>query len=159
MSKTARRVAVVLAFLAVIAGLVSGCAPQPSADTLKGPAKEVASAVRAGSLAVELRMADSTTAAAASTAADDMLGQVESATDKLHGFSAPTPEERTVRSNMLASFSAVSRALLHARDALNASSGAPLASADIRDMLSTVQSELRAATDQLDNLMTRAGIQ
>ncbi|MBT2586651.1 hypothetical protein [Arthrobacter sp. ISL-95] len=159
MSKSSRSLAVVLALLAVIAGLVSGCSPRPSADTLEGPAKEVSSAVRAASLAVDLRMTDSTTASAASTAADDMLGEVEAATDKIHGFDAPTQEERTLRNDVLASFSAISRALLHARDVLTASSGEPAASSDGQARLATVQAELRTATDQLDSLMTKAGIQ
>jgi len=159
MSKSARSLAVFLTFLAAIAGLVSGCSPHPSAGTLEGPAKEVSSAVRAASLAVDLRMADSTTAAAASTAADDMLGEVESATDKIHGFDAPTQEERTLRSDMLASFSAISRVLLHARDVLTASAGEPVASSDGQARLSSVKEELRTATDQLDSLMTKAGIQ
>jgi hypothetical protein len=159
MSKSARNLAAVLTFLAVIAVLLSGCSPRPSADTLEGPAEEVSSAVRAASLAVDLRMADRTTAAAASTAADDMLGEVESATDKIHGFDAPTQEERTLRNDMLASFSAISRALLHARDVLASSSGEPAASSDGRVRLSTVQAELRTATEQLDSLMTKAGIQ
>ncbi|MGF6834139.1 hypothetical protein QF015_002321 [Paenarthrobacter sp. TE4293] len=156
MSRSAGCLAVLLASLAVIAGLLTGCSPTSSADTLEGPAKDVSSAVRAASLAVDLRMADSTTAAAASTAADDMLGEVDSAAKEVHGFAAPTQEERALRNDMLASFSTISRALLHARDALTAPSADP---GDGQARLATVQAELRTATEQLDSLMTKAGIQ
>ncbi|MFC8040694.1 hypothetical protein ACFUOZ_15185 [Paenarthrobacter sp. NPDC057355] len=149
---------VVLTLLLVLAALLAGCSQRPSADALEGPAKEVSSAVRAASLAVDLRIADSTTAAAASTTADDMLGDVESATDHVHRLSAQTQEEGMLRNDVLGAFSSVSRALLHARDALSPTSGVS-DDAQGRAELSTVQAELRVATDQLDNLMTKAGIQ
>ncbi|MFF2841359.1 hypothetical protein [Paenarthrobacter sp. NPDC057981] len=149
---------VALTFLLIVAALLAGCSQRPAADSLEGPAKEVASAVRAASLALDLRIADSTTAAAASTTADDMLGDVESATDHVHRLSAQTQEESMLRNDVLAAFSSVSRALLHARDALSPTSGVS-DDAQGRAELSTVQGELRVATDQLDNLMTKAGIQ
>jgi len=158
MSKYPRFRNVALTLLVVVAGVLAGCSQQPSADALKGPAEEVSSAVRAASLAVDLRISDSTTAAAASTAADDMLGDVESATKEVHGLSAQTQEERTLRNDVLAAFSSVSRALLHARDALSSSSNGPN-DGQGKAQLSTVQGELRAATEQLDSLMTKAGIQ
>ncbi|MGJ0385364.1 hypothetical protein [Paenarthrobacter nicotinovorans] len=158
MSKSPRLRTVLLTLLVAAAGVLAGCSQQPSADALKGPADEVSSAVRAASLAVDLRISDSTTAAAAATAADDMLGDVESATDEVHGLTAQTQEERVLRNDVLAAFSSISRALLHARDALSSSSNGP-DDGQGKARLSTVQGELRVATEQLDSLMTKAGIQ
>jgi len=148
----------VLTFLVILSVMLAGCSQRPSAEALKSPAKEVSSAVRAASLAVDLRIADSATAAASSTTADDMLGDVEAATNQVHGLSAQTEEERTLRTDVLAAFSSVSRAVLHARDALSSSSGSS-GDGQGQSQLSAVQGELRAATEQLDNLMTKAGIQ
>ena len=112
---------------------------------------------------MDLRIKDSTTAAAGSTAADDMLGEVGSATDEVEGFTAPTEKEKSLRDDMLATFATISRALLHARDALTApgnaeqqEQGQPGSGAD---GLQEVLGELRSATDQLKALMTKAGIQ
>ena len=158
MSKAPRFRTLVLPILVILAALLAGCSQRPSAEALENPAKEVSSAVRAASLAVDLRIADSTTAAAASTTADDMLGDVESATNEVHGLSAQTQEERVLRNDALAAFSSISRALLHARDALSSSSGGPN-DGQGQAQLSSVQGELRVATEQLDSLMTKAGIQ
>ncbi|MDI2034714.1 hypothetical protein [Paenarthrobacter nitroguajacolicus] len=158
MSKFPRSRTVVLTFLVILSALLTGCSQRPSAEALESPAKEVSSAVRAASLAVDLRISDSTTAAAASTTADDMLGDVESATDHVHRLSAQTQEERVLRNDALAAFSSISRALLHARDALTSSSGGPN-DGQGQTQLTTVQGELRVATEQLDSLMTKAGIQ
>jgi hypothetical protein len=140
---------------------MTACSPHPSPDTLEGPAKEVFSAVQAATLAVDLRIKNSTTAAAGATAADDMLGEVESATDEVEGFTAPTQEEKLLRDDMLASFAAISRAILHARDALTApDNGTEQGQAGSGEHgLPNVLRELRSATDQLEALITKAGIQ
>lgn len=156
-----RHLTAILLALAAIVGALSACSPRPSADALEGPAKDVSSAVRTATLAVDLRIKDNTTAAAGSTAADDMLREVESATDEVEGYAAPTEQERALREDVLAAFSGISRALLHSRDALTAPKSGPeqgqTGSGEAE--LSTALSELRSATDQLDALMRRAGIQ
>ncbi|WP_224088964.1 hypothetical protein [Arthrobacter sp. StoSoilB13] len=166
MSRYGKRLTTILLALAVLAGALTACSQRPSPEALKGPAKDVFSAVQATTLAVEIRIKNSTTAAAGSTAADDMLGEVESATDEVEGFSAPTEEEKSLRDDMLASFATVSRALLHARDALTAPAGSPQPSGPEQGQsgsgengLPQVLAELRSATDQLKALMTKAGIQ
>ncbi|MDR6435056.1 hypothetical protein J2790_000177 [Paenarthrobacter nicotinovorans] len=156
MSRSARCLVVLLASLAVMTGVLTGCSSASAADALQRPAKDVSSAVRAASLAVDLRMEDSTTAAASSTAVDDMLGEVESATHEVHGVKAPLEDERAVRNDLLASFSTISRALVHARDVLGAPAAGP---GEGQYQLSAVRDELRVATGQLDRLMAKAGIQ
>ncbi|BCW37700.1 hypothetical protein StoSoilA2_37560 [Arthrobacter sp. StoSoilA2] len=170
-SRYGKRLTTILLALAVLAGALTACSQRPSPEALKGPAKDVFSAVQATTLAVEIRIKNSTTAAAGSTAADDMLGEVESATDEVEGFTAPTEEEKSLRDDMLASFATVSRALLHARDALTAPAGSPQPSGPQpsgpeqgqsgsgENGLPQVLAELRSATDQLKALMTKAGIQ
>jgi len=160
-SQYGRRLATILLALAVLAGALTACSQRPSPEALKGPAKDVFSAVQAATLAVDLRIKNSTTAAAGSTAADDMVGEVESATDEVEGFTAPTEEEKSLRDDMLTSFATISRAMLHARDALTAPSGGPEQGQPGSGAhgLPEVLGELRNATDQLKALMTKAGIQ
>lgn len=145
---------VLLAFLTVA---LSACTPEPSADALKGPAKSVSAAVQATILAVDLRNTDRTTAAAGTTVADDMLGEVESAIDEVEGLAVATDDDQILRDDMVATFSTVSRSILHARDAFTA----PRGESDLSQprQLPVVLGELKAATEQLDALMTRAGIQ
>ena len=167
MTRQGGRLAAIFLALAVLAGALAACSPRPSAETLEKPAKDVFAAVQAATLAVDLRIKDSTTAAAGSTAADDMLGEVESATDEVEGFTAPTEKEKSLRDDMLATFATISRALLHARDALTAPGNAPGKAEQQEhgqsgagaDGLPEVLGELRSATDQLKALMTKAGIQ
>ncbi|WP_284987680.1 hypothetical protein [Arthrobacter sp. fls2-241-R2A-172] len=161
MTRSWKLLAATLAALVFVGGLLSGCAQSPSAGSLKGPAKEAASAVRAASLAVDLRLQERATAAAATTTADDMLKGMQSATDQLEHFGAKTQDEQSLRDRMLACFSAISRSLLHARDALAAPTSTPDGGTDLAGsvQLPAVQGELRTATEQLDALMTKAGIQ
>lgn len=146
-----------LAALAILVAVLSGCSPSPTAETLEGPAKSVAAALRATTLAVDLRSSDRTTAAAGTTVADDMLREVQTAIDEVESFTAATEAEQTLRDDTVAAFSTISRTILHARDALTA----PTGESDDGQIgqLPTVLDELRSATDQLDALMTRAGIQ
>lgn len=108
-------------------------------------------------LAVELRNTDRTTAAAGTTVADDMLGEVESAIDEVEGLAVATDDDQILRDDMVATFSTVSRSILHARDALTAPRGEPDLSQPRQ--LPVVLGELKEATEQLDALMTKAGIQ
>jgi len=161
MTRIGKFLAAILTALIFLGGMLSGCAQSPSTDALKGPAKEAASAVRTASLAVDLRLQERATAAAGTTTADDMLKGMQSATDELESFGAKTQEEQSLRGSMLACFSTISRSLLHARDALAAPSSAPDGGKDLAGsvQLPAVQGELRTATEQLDALMTKAGIQ
>ncbi|WOH18037.1 hypothetical protein IRJ34_17035 [Paenarthrobacter sp. GOM3] len=161
MTRRGKLLAATLAALVFLGGLLSGCGQSPSTDSLKGPAKEAASAVRTASLAVDLRLQERATAAAGTTTADDMLKGMQSATDELESFGAKTQEEQSLRDSMLTCFSTISRSLLHARDALAAPNSAPDGGKNLAGsvQLPAVQGELRTATEQLDALMTKAGIQ
>jgi hypothetical protein len=89
--------------------------------------------------------------------ADDMLREVASAIDDVQRFTAATEDEQSLRDVTVATFSTISRTILHARDALEA----PITESenDRTGQLPAVLGELRSATEQLDALMTRAGIQ
>jgi hypothetical protein len=123
--------------------------------------KDAAAAVRTTAVAVELRLKDHTTAAAGSTAADDMLKQVDSATREVQQSSAGNGDDQDLREDALAAFATISRALVHARDALAAPQGGPEAgrTGSEPSNLMPVLDELHRASDQLDALMTKAGIQ
>ncbi|MFK0002360.1 hypothetical protein [Paenarthrobacter sp. NPDC090522] len=151
----------VLLALATLAGALSSCAQSPTSQALEGPLKEAVSAVRTTALAVDLRIKEHTTAAAGSTAADDMVKQLESATDEVGALSGATSDERKLREDVLATFSTASRAMLHARDALTAPQGGPEdgQSGSGESKLAPVLDELHSASRQLDALMAKAGIQ
>ncbi|MFJ5956842.1 hypothetical protein ACIQC5_12900 [Paenarthrobacter sp. NPDC092416] len=153
--RSGRALAATLVMLAVLAGALAACSPRPAADALEGPAKSVSAAVRATTLAVDLRSSDRTTAAAGTTVADDMLGEVESAIDEVESI-ALIQEERGLRDDMLAAFSVVARSILHARDAMTVPSG----ESGIKQpgQLPEILGELRRADDQLHTLMAKAGI-
>ncbi|MFE4197070.1 hypothetical protein ACFRJ9_14485 [Paenarthrobacter sp. NPDC056912] len=140
-----------------LAGVLSGCSTSPTAESLEGPAKSVSAALRATTLAVDLRSRERTTAAAGTTVADDMLREVQSAIDDVEGLTVATEDEQSLRDSTVATFTTVSRTILHARDALTAPTGE--SGNGQTGQLPGVLDELRGATDQLDALMTRAGIQ
>jgi hypothetical protein len=146
-----------LAALTILIASLSGCSPAPSSESLKGPVESVSAALRATTLAVDLRSSERTTAAAGTTVADDMLREVASAIDDVQRFTAATEDEQSLRDVTVATFSTISRTILHARDALEA----PITESenDRTGQLPAVLGELRSATEQLDALMTRAGIQ
>ncbi|MFJ4210446.1 hypothetical protein ACIPY2_18485 [Paenarthrobacter sp. NPDC089675] len=106
-----------------------------------------------------MRMKEHTTAAAGSTAADDMLKQLDSAAKDVKSIGAPTQDEQKLRDDVLATFTTVSRAMVHARDALAAPQGGPEAGQSESSNLAPVLDELHNASNQLDALMTKAGIQ
>lgn len=145
--------------LATLVGALSSCSQGPSDKSLEGPLKDAASAVRTTIMAVDLRMKEHTTAAAGSTAADDMLKQLDSAANNVKSLSAPTQDEQKLRDDVLATFTTVSRAMIHARDALAAPQGGPEAGQTGSSNLAPVLDELHDASNQLDALMTKAGIQ
>lgn len=147
---TAARLAAVLVVLSCAA---TGCAAGPTPESLKGPAKQVSSAVRATAIAVDLRSDGRTTAAVGSTVADDMLSEVESAVGEVEALNPGNDQEQSLRDDMLASFTAVSGAILHARDILSSPRDGPSPSAS----LSGVRSELSRAREQLDGLLRKTG--
>ncbi|ERI36583.2 hypothetical protein A5N17_12300 [Arthrobacter sp. D2] len=151
----------VLLTFALLVGVVSSCSESPSTQALEGPMKDASAAARTTAMAVELRLKGHTTAAAGSTAADDMLKQVDSATKDVQGTSASNGDDQDLRDDVLAAFATISRALIHARDALAAPQGGPEEGRIGSDPshLMPVLDELHRASDQLDALMTKAGIQ
>lgn len=151
----------VLLTFALLVGVLSACSEGPSTQALEGPMKDASAAVRTTAMAVELRLKDHTTAAAGSTAADDMLKQVDSATKEVQGSSAANEDDQNLRDGVLSAFATISRALIHARDALAAPQGGPEVGriGSEPSKLMPVLDELHRASDQLDALMTKAGIQ
>lgn len=145
--------------LATLVGALSACSQDASGQAFEGPLKDAASAVRTTALAVDMRMKEHTTAAAGSTAADDMLKQLDSAAKDVKSLGAPTQDEQKLRDDVLATFTTVSRAMVHARDALAAPQGGPEAGQSESSNLAPVLDELHNASNQLDALMTKAGIQ
>lgn len=161
MSRFRRHFALMILALATLAGALSACAQSPTSEALEGPLKDAASAVRTTSLAVDLRIKEHTTAAAGTTTADEMVKQLESAMDQVKAFAGSTPDEQRLRDDAVGTLSTVSRAMLHARDALTAPTGGPEEgqSGSGQNSLVPVLDELHNASNQLDELMTKAGIQ
>jgi hypothetical protein len=108
-----------------VAGTVILTACGGVTDTVSTAVQDSASAIATARLALGQETAGKLTTAAASTALDDSLKELQTSRDSVVKLSASTPEEREVRQEALTVLDGCAAGLNSARDAAAGSGGAP----------------------------------
>ena len=139
-----------LVLFACLTALLTSCSAGGAVtDTVSTAAKDSSSAISTARLAVGLDSGGKLTKAAASTALDDALKEVQTSRDTVLRLSPTSSEDRQMREDALKVLDSSAAGLTTARDAVSSDDGGP--------SLSEGDKALAAAEQALASLKEKAG--